>query len=155
MKINRNKSGKSSPVQKVDGLVFGLVQSRVYLSVVADHQKYCQTLFHKNKKKLSLFQLNTQSISPDISWFYNPVVKDLGATEYIIDVNKLIIETFTVMMTIMMMVMVAMVMITTMMMVMMTIIMMVMIETCTEEEPCTRPGEWFLQTSRRAATKPF
>ena len=91
MKINRNKSGKSSPVQKVDGLVFGLVQSRVYLSVVADHQNYCQTLFHKNKKKLSLLQLNI-SISPDISWFYNPGVKDLRATEYMIDVNKLMTE---------------------------------------------------------------
>ena len=48
-----------------------------------------------------------------------------------------------------------MVMMATMMMVMMTIMMVVMIETCTEEEPCTRPGGWFLQTSRRAATKPF
>ena len=48
-----------------------------------------------------------------------------------------------------------MVMMATMMMVMMTIMMVVMIETCTEEEPCTRPGEWSLQTSRRAATKPF
>ena len=103
-----------------------------------------------------MLQLNL-SISPDISWFYNPVVKDLGATEYIIDVNKLIIETFMVIMTTMMMVMMTtmiMVMITTMMMVIMTM-MMTMIDTCTEEEPCTRPGGWFLQTSRRATTKPF